>query len=191
MIDFGTSQFRHRHAQDGLGQFTKSMWCWSIPTLGDSAARCASDDVRNLIDWSVDMASIADFKVLVPFDHGLSTVAISRGDRAPQVTVVNAAVVDHPVTAVPVVAFVTAGVARKLTLLRASPAVAVTIRAGWQWVTVAGTAELIGPDDPSPDIDDEQLRLLLRSIFEAAGGTHIASPVSHSSTTIRACIARW
>jgi nitroimidazol reductase NimA-like FMN-containing flavoprotein (pyridoxamine 5'-phosphate oxidase superfamily) len=118
------------------------------------------------------MASIADFKVLVPFDHGLSTVAISRGDRAPQVTVVNAAVVDHPVTAVPVVAFVTAGAARKLTLLRGSPAVAVTIRAGWQWVTVAGTAELIGPDDPSPDIDDEQLRLLLRSIFEAAGGTH-------------------
>ena len=52
------------------------------------------------------------------------------------------------------------------------PSIAVTIRAGWQWVTVDGTAELIGPDDPHPGVDAEQLRLLLRSIFSAAGGTH-------------------
>jgi len=118
------------------------------------------------------MASIADFEALVPLDHGLCTVAIGRGDRTPQVTVVNAGVVEHSVTATPTVAFVTAGGARKLTLLRAEPSIAVTIRAGWQWVTVEGTAELIGPEDPHPDVDAEQLRLLLRSIFSAAGGTH-------------------
>ena len=66
------------------------------------------------------MASIADFEALVPLDHGLCTVAIGRGDRTPQVTVVNAGVVEHPVTAAPAVAFVTAGGARKLTLLYAS-----------------------------------------------------------------------
>ena len=118
------------------------------------------------------MASIADFEALVPLDHGLCTVAIGRGGRTPQVTVVNAGVVEHPVTAAPAVAFVTAGGARKLTLLREEPSIAITIRAGWQWVTVAGTAALIGPDDPHLGVDAEQLRLLLRSIFSAAGGTH-------------------
>ena len=40
------------------------------------------------------------------------------------------------------------------------------------WATVEGDAELIGPDDPYPDVDDERLRLLLREVFQAAGGTH-------------------
>jgi PPOX class probable F420-dependent enzyme len=118
------------------------------------------------------MANLAEFEALVPLDHGLSTVAIRRGDRPPHVTVVNTGVVGHPVTDEQVVAFVTAGRARKLARLRADPAVAVTIRAGWQWVTVEGAAELIGPDDPNPHVDAEGLRLLLRQIFSAAGGTH-------------------
>jgi hypothetical protein len=37
---------------------------------------------------------------------------------------------------------------------------------------VEGTAELVGPDDPHPGIDEEQLRALLRDIFTAAGGSH-------------------
>jgi hypothetical protein len=37
---------------------------------------------------------------------------------------------------------------------------------------VEGKAELIGPDDPHPDVDAERLRLLLREVFTAAGGTH-------------------
>ena len=39
-------------------------------------------------------------------------------------------------------------------------------------MTVEGTAGLVGPDDPHPAFDDEGLRLLLRDIFRAAGGTH-------------------
>jgi hypothetical protein len=31
---------------------------------------------------------------------------------------------------------------------------------------------LTGPDDPQPGVDAEALRLLLREIFAAAGGTH-------------------
>jgi len=118
------------------------------------------------------MASVAEFEALVPLDHGLSTVAIGRGDRPPHVSVVNTGVVGHPVTGESVVAFVTAGGARKLAYLRDDPAVAVTVRAGWLWVTVEGAAELIGPDDPSPHVDADGLRLLLREIFSAAGGTH-------------------
>ncbi|HXY45258.1 MAG TPA: hypothetical protein VEH29_13800 [Acidimicrobiales bacterium] len=35
-----------------------------------------------------------------------------------------------------------------------------------------GFAELIGSDDPHPGVDGERLRLLLREVFTAAGGTH-------------------
>ena len=41
---------------------------------------------------------------------------------------------------------------------------------GWQWATVEGRAELIGPDDVQ--LSAEELRLLLRKVFTAAGGTH-------------------
>ncbi|MDN5860318.1 MAG: pyridoxamine 5'-phosphate oxidase, partial [Pseudonocardia sp.] len=37
---------------------------------------------------------------------------------------------------------------------------------------VEGPAQLIGPDDPADGIDTERLRLLLREIFTACGGTH-------------------
>ena len=70
------------------------------------------------------------------------------------------------------VAFVAAGGTRKLAHLRADPTIAIVVRAGWQWSAVEGRAQLIGPDDPHPDVDDERLRLLLREIFSAAGGTH-------------------
>lgn len=77
-----------------------------------------------------------------------------------------------PVTGSRAVAFVAAGGTRKLVHLRADPTIAVVVRAGWRWTSVEGRGELIGPDDPHPDVDDEQLRLLLRQIFSAAGGTH-------------------
>ena len=68
-------------------------------------------------------------------------------------------------------AFVTYGKV-KLTNLRARPQLTVTARTGWTWATVEGTATLIGPDDPAPGVDAEGLRLLLRAVFTAAGGTH-------------------
>jgi hypothetical protein len=56
--------------------------------------------------------------------------------------------------------------------LRARPRASVVIRAGWEWAGVEGPVELAGPDDPMPGVDAERLRLLLREIFTAAGGTH-------------------
>jgi hypothetical protein len=70
------------------------------------------------------------------------------------------------------VGLVAIGSARKLGHLRADPRTTVTARAGWRWSTVEGSAQLIGPDDPHPDVDDERLRVMLREIFTAAGGTH-------------------
>lgn len=118
------------------------------------------------------MTDLARFGALVPLDHGLCVVVTRRADHTPHTTVVNAGVVPHPATADDRVAFVSAGGTRKLAHLRADPTIAVVVRAGWQWTAVEGHAELIGPDDPHPDVDDEQLRLMLREIFSAAGGTH-------------------
>ena len=118
------------------------------------------------------MTDLAPFEALVPLDHGLSVVVTRRADHTLHTTVVNAGVVPHPATGQPSVAFVAAGRTRKLVHLRADPTIAVVVRAGWQWTAVEGRAELIGPDDPHPDVDDERLRLLLREVFSAAGGTH-------------------
>lgn len=99
-------------------------------------------------------------------------VVTRRADQTPQTSVVNAGVLPHPLTGDDVIGFVVAGDARKLAHLRTDPTVAVVLRAGWQWTTAEGTAQLIGPDDTYPGVDAERLRLLLREIFAAAGGTH-------------------
>ncbi len=77
----------------------------------------------------------------------------------------------HPLGGGEVVAFVTYGRA-KLGNLRARPHTTLAYRSGWQWVAVEGTAEIIGPDDPHPDVDADRLRLLLREVFTSAGGSH-------------------
>lgn len=102
-------------------------------------------------------------------DHGLSVVATIRADGTVQSSVVNAGVLPHPVTGEPVVGFVTYGPV-KLANLRARPRVTLTFRAGWDWVSVEGDAELLGPDDG--ELDAERVRLLLRDVFSAAGGEH-------------------
>jgi PPOX class probable F420-dependent enzyme len=118
------------------------------------------------------MTDLGPFEALVPLDHGLSVVITRRRDGSPHATVVNAGVLDDPLSGQRVVGFVAAGNALKLIHLRADPTIAVTARAGWQWATVEGRAHLVGPDDPHAAVDAERLRLLLREIFTAAGGTH-------------------
>lgn len=118
------------------------------------------------------MLDLIAFEALVPLDHGLSVIVTRRADLTPHTSVVNAGVIDSPLTGERVVALVAAGGTRKLAHLRSDPTIAVVLRAGWQWTTVEGQARLIGPDDPHPKIDGERLRVLLREIFVAAGGTH-------------------
>jgi PPOX class probable F420-dependent enzyme len=101
----------------------------------------------------------------------LAVVATLRADSTIQSSLVNAGVMDHPISGEPTLAFVTYGAA-KLRNLRARSNIAVTFRSGWSWATIEGTAELIGPDDPNPAIDAERYRILLRDIFTAAGGQH-------------------
>jgi PPOX class probable F420-dependent enzyme len=104
-------------------------------------------------------------------DSYLAVVSTLRADQTIQSSVVNAGVLAHPTTGVDVVGFVTYGQA-KLGNLRRRPQLSITFRAGWKWVAVEGSAELIGPDDPWPAIDADAQRLLLRNVFTAAGGSH-------------------
>jgi PPOX class probable F420-dependent enzyme len=104
---------------------------------------------------------------MVAGDHGLATVAVVRADGTPHVSLVNAGVLDHPRTGAPVAAYVTYGKV-KLRNLRERPATSLTWRVGRRWIAVDGDAEIVGPDETDP----ESLRLLLRDVFTACGGTH-------------------
>jgi PPOX class probable F420-dependent enzyme len=104
-------------------------------------------------------------------EQGLVVVSTLRANGTIQSSLVNAGVLAHPVTGETILALVAVGPV-KLANMRARPQVTATFRNGWHWAAVEGSAELAGPDDPQPWLDDEGLRLLLRAIFTAAGGEH-------------------
>jgi len=118
------------------------------------------------------MTDLADFTRICRADNGLCVVTTLRDDVSVQASVVNAGVVDHPVSQTPVVGIVAAGRSRKLRNLRLRARATLVAKSGWEWVAVEGSAELFGPDDPIVGLDAEALRLTLRAVFVAAGGTH-------------------
>jgi PPOX class probable F420-dependent enzyme len=118
------------------------------------------------------MTDLNDFARVARADKGLCVLATARADTTIQASVINAGVLDHPIAGVPVAGLVAAGRTRKLENLRLRPRATIVARAGWEWVTVEGAVDLIGPDDPSPSFDADALRLLLRDVFRAAGGQH-------------------
>jgi PPOX class probable F420-dependent enzyme len=118
------------------------------------------------------MTDLSDFAGLVARDHGLCVVSTLQPDATIQSSVVNAGVLDHPVTGEPVVGLVARGRSRKLANLRARPRATVVVRAAWEWVAAEGPADLAGPDDKLGDLDADGVRLLLRQIFTACGGMH-------------------
>lgn len=118
------------------------------------------------------MTSLDEAVALARADRGLAVVSTVRADTTIQASLVNAGIVPHPATGESVLAFVTYGRV-KLANLRVRPAVTLTFRDGWQWASVEGRAELAGPDDqPTWLTSADQLRLLLREVFTACGGTH-------------------
>lgn len=104
-------------------------------------------------------------------DKYLAVISTLRANGTIQSSLVNAGKLDHPATGKPVLAFVTYGPV-KLANLRARPQVTATFRSGWRWAAIEGQAEIAGPGDPQPWLDDEGLRLLRRAVFIAAGGEH-------------------
>jgi PPOX class probable F420-dependent enzyme len=117
------------------------------------------------------MTTLDEVAALAAKEQGLSVISTLRADGSIQSSLVNAGVLRHPLSGQPVLAFVTYGKV-KLANLRVRPQLAATVRSGWAWATVEGSAQLIGPDDPFAGIDVERLRLLLREVCVAASGTH-------------------
>jgi PPOX class probable F420-dependent enzyme len=118
------------------------------------------------------MTSLKDAVALAAAESGLAVISTVRADGTVQASLVNVGLLPHPAGGQPSLGFTTYGKV-KLANLRARPQLAVTFRNGWQWATVEGRAELAGPDDAQPWLaDGDQLRLLLREVFTAAGGTH-------------------
>jgi PPOX class probable F420-dependent enzyme len=112
------------------------------------------------------------FTALGRAEQGLCIVSTLRPDGSIQSSLVNAGVLAHPSTGEPVVGFVASGSARKLFHLRARPTATIATRSGWDWAAVDGQAQIIGPDDAAPGITADRLRVLLREVFVAAGGSH-------------------
>ena len=98
-------------------------------------------------------------------ESGLAVAVTTRPDGSPRTSVVNAGVIDDPVTAAPVVAFVSRGGARKLDDLRARPRATVVFRSGWDWVAVEGDTTVVEPET------DGALQLVARIYAAAVGGT--------------------
>ena len=117
------------------------------------------------------MTTLDEAAAIAREERGLAVISTLRADGTIQASVVNTGLLPHPATGRPALAFVTYGRV-KLANLRARPQVTVTFRNGWRWAAVEGRAELAGPDDTRPWLDDEGLRLLRRRVFAAAGGEH-------------------
>jgi PPOX class probable F420-dependent enzyme len=118
------------------------------------------------------MTTLDDAVALATDESGLAVISTVRADATVQASLVNVGLLPHPATGQPSLGFTTYGKV-KLANLRARPQLAITFRKGWQWATVEGNAELVGPDDAQSWLpDDDRLRLLLREVFAAAGGTH-------------------
>lgn len=113
------------------------------------------------------MATMDDVRRLVALDNGLASLSTLRADGRVHVAVVNAGVVEHPVTGDVVAAFVGRPGTRKLANLRDRPRATLSWRAGWAWCTTEGDVDLIGPDDPAPGV---AVAPLLRAIYSSSGG---------------------
>ncbi|MGQ0805753.1 MAG: pyridoxamine 5'-phosphate oxidase [Actinomycetota bacterium] len=118
------------------------------------------------------MTTLDRVKELVARENGLAVVFTIRADGTGQASIVNAGVLDHPVSGEPVVGFVVRGDTLKHTNLRSRPRTTVVFRVGWEWAAVEGDTNLAGPDDALDGFDPAGVPDLLRDVFKAAGGTH-------------------
>ena len=122
------------------------------------------DRLSSLLDRARELASR---------EAGLAVVVSQRPDGRAHASVVNSAIIQHPVTGQLVAGFVVqGGERRKLAHLRARPIATVVFRSAWDWVAIEGDADLVGPDDLLEGFRPDSATALFHDIYAAAiGGT--------------------
>ena len=118
------------------------------------------------------MSDIETFSNYLLEETGLATVSTTQADGRVLSTVVNCGMIKHPLTGSTCVAFVSGGNAARLKHVDRGSQVTVSVRRGWAWSSATGPADLIRPGSLPENINAEKMRLLLREVFHAAGGTH-------------------
>ena len=118
------------------------------------------------------MSDIEIFSNYLSEETGLVTVSTTQVDGRVLSSVVNCGMIEHPLTGDTCVAFVSGSKAARLKHIDRGSQVTITARRGWAWSSVTGPADLIRPEQVPESIDKEQMRLLLREVFHAAGGVH-------------------
>ena len=118
------------------------------------------------------MSDIEIFSNYLSEETGLATVSTTQADGRVLSTVVNCGMIKHPLTGDTCVAFVSGSKAARLRHIDRGSQATVNVRRGWVWSSATGPADLIRPESLPESIDEEQMRLLLREVFHAAGGVH-------------------
>lgn len=118
------------------------------------------------------MPELSDVRAFLGEETGLATVSTTQADGRVLSSIVNCGVIDHPVTGETCVALVAIGSAARVGHVRRGSQVTIAVRRGWNWVSVTGPADLIGPDDIPDSMASDAVRVLLRDIYTAAGGSH-------------------
>src|SRR5258708_37416667 len=95
---------------------------------GCRSGRCMTRQANECTCKGGLMADLADFEALVASDHGLVVMTVLGPDGRMRPSVVNAGVIDHPITGNRVVAVVIQGMARKLAHLPPRPRSPVVLR---------------------------------------------------------------
>jgi len=118
------------------------------------------------------MPNLDDVRSFLGQETGLATISTTQADGRVLSSIANCGVFDHPITGESCVALVSRGAAARVGHVRRGSEMTIAARRGWNWVGVTGPADLIGLSDIPDSMDADAVRILLRDIFTAAGGTH-------------------
>ncbi|MFI6173276.1 pyridoxamine 5'-phosphate oxidase [Nocardia sp. NPDC051052] len=125
--------------------------------------------------WSDPL--VATLRSLIDTTGGLMVFANAAEGRVPT-SVINAGLIEHPVSGAPSMAHVAYGDSRRVARLAVTQQASLTVHHDRKWLTTEGRTQLVfGPWDDrfatnNPDLrlDDDRYAELMRTIYRKAGG---------------------